>query len=424
MGAPQDVASIVNLTIEGVNEQIPEVLYTDTTLAGKFKNTKATRVSNRLYRIVQQIALAGGDVRAVNLDGGAIPTGSPAQYIAGGVTPTTLSTATNWTELAAMIGQKVAGVAIQNVVTKALSDMVKMMKNWQDIGLHTDGTGTLATLSGAPANKTVTLQPTLFGARNIEIGQTVDIVNPVGNVTRGSLTIANKTAYLGSAQTFTYSGADVLGAANNDIVRVGGLTDGVPKWLNGLRYLVNTSSAGELHGIPRTTPQVVANGFDMGGSSITRSAIQLLLSQRRARIDDSGMDFFWYTHDTQKQAIKEIGYDLQYVPLQGGKAASFDPFFDPEGIMIEGKPIAIGRHADQQAWYLVTQESFGWVKFGDPFFPMVNGSKAWNTYNNNGSANFQFVTAYVNPCQVFLNNAAAQGVITTCGSPAGFLSGN
>lgn len=423
MGAPQDVTSIINLTIEGVDPEIAKVLITDDSLAGKFKNSKATRVSNRLYRIVMQIARAGGDSRAVNLDGGALPTGSPAKWIAGGVTPTTISTATNWTQLTAMIGHKVDGVAIQNVVTDALADLTEMMRNWQDIGLHTDGTGTLGTLNGAPANKTVTMQPTLFGARNIEIGQTVDIVNPTGNVTRGSLTVDNKTAYLGSAQTFTYVGADVGGAANADIVRYGGLTDGVPKWLNGLRYLVNISTQGELHGIPRTTPQVVANGFDMGGAPITRSAIQLLLSQRRARIKVKGMDFSWYTHDSQKQSLKEIGYDLQYIPMQGGKAQSFDPFFDPEGILIEGKQIATGQHADQQAWYLLTYDSFGWVKFGEPFFPMVNGSKTWNTYNNGGTANLQYVSAYINPCQTYLNNAAAQGVITTCGVPAGHLLG-
>lgn len=424
MSAPQDLASIVNLTVEGIDPMIPQLLVTGKTLAMKLSNTKATKVSNRLYRIVMQIALAGGDGQLVNPDGGPMQLGSPAQWIAGGVTPTYISTGVNWTELTAMIGQKVDGVAIQNVVSKGLTDIVKMNKNWQDIGLHTDGTGTLATLQSVPSGKTVTLTPTLFGARNVEIGQSVDIVNPAGNVKRGSLTVANKTAYLGSAQTFTYTGADVLGATTNDIVRFGGLTDGVPKWVNGLRYLINISSVGELHGIPRTTPQVVANGFDMAGSAITRSAIQLLISQRRARVDDETSDnYFWYTHDTQKQSYKEIGYDLTYLPMQGGKLASFDPFFDNENISIEGKPMAIGNHADQQALYLITPESIGWVKFGDPWFPEVNGSRAWNTYNNSGTANFQKVTNFVNPCQAYLNNAPAQGVITGLGTPAGFLSG-
>src|SRR6185312_15974068 len=116
MATTMDVAQIANLTLEGVEEEIPKLVITDKTLAGQFKNSKAKRVSNRLYRIVMQIALAGGDSRAVALDGGALPLGSAPKWIAGGLTPTVVSVATNWTELAAMVGEKVEGVAIQNVV--------------------------------------------------------------------------------------------------------------------------------------------------------------------------------------------------------------------------------------------------------------------------------------------------------------------
>ena len=188
-----DVFQMLNLTLEGVQEQIPAVLITADTLASRFTNTRATRVSNRLFRIVEKIAMAGGDSRYVNPDGGAAPLGSAPQWIAGGVTPTGISVATNWTEEVALIGEKVAGVAIANVVNEALADLTEMHKNWLDIGLHTDGTGNLATLAAAPANGTATLNTMPFGARNIEIGQTVDIVNPAGNVTRGSLTLQNKS---------------------------------------------------------------------------------------------------------------------------------------------------------------------------------------------------------------------------------------
>ena len=418
----QDVASIANLTLESVTDQIPENLITSDSLASQFTNTRSKRVSNRLFRIVQQIALAAADSRYVPLDGGALPRGSAAKWLAGGVTPTVISTATSWTELTALVGVKVDEVAIQNVVTKNLASITEMMKNWEDIGLHTDGTGTLATLSGAPSGKVVALSPTPFGARNIEIGQTVDIVNPTGNVTRGSLTVDNKNAFLGSQQTFSYVGNDVAGATTSDIVRYGGLTDGVPKWLNGLKYLVSYSTAGELHGIPRSTPQVVANGFDMGGSLITRSALMLLLSQRRARIDEKKIPKdFWYTHDTQIQAYKEIGYTLQRIDLDGGKAAGFDPFFR-DGVSIEGKKIAWGQHADQQSWYLLAPSSIGRVKFSEPYFPTVNGSRVWNTYNQNGTANLEYVSAYLNPIQYFTDLAPANGVVTGCGGPSGFIS--
>jgi hypothetical protein len=383
---------------------------------------------------VQQIALAGGDSRAVQPDGGALPLGSFSQYIAGGVTPVSLSTAMNWTELMAMVGVKVDGVAIQNAITKGLGDLTTMMKNWEDIGLHTDGTGTLGSLSVVPPNaNTVNMAATLFGARNVEIGQTVDICSPStaapANVTRCSLTIANKGALLGAQQYFTTIQNALLGTtgngnpAANDLVRYGGLTDGVPKWLNGLRYLISYATTGELHGVPRSTPQVVANGFDLGGSAITRSAIQLLLSQRRARIKEEtvGTDF-WYTHDSQVNSLKEIGYDIEFIPLTGGEAEGFDPFFRGAPT-IEGKPIKWGQHADQQAWYLIAPKAIGRVMFKEPYFPLVNGSRVYNTYNAAGTPNLQYASAYLNFEQFFTDLAPAHGVITTAGTPAGTLQG-
>lgn len=419
-----DVSSIINLTLERVSDIIPENLITSDQLASQFKSGRAERVSNRLYRIVQQIALAGGDSRSVQPDGGALPLGSFSQYIAGGVTPVSLSTAMNWTELMALVGVKVENVAIQNAIAKGLGDLTTMMRNWEDIGLHTDGTGTLATVSSVPSANQININATPFGARNLEIGQTADFVNPTGNVTRTSLTIGNKNAFLGAQQYITTQQiANASGIVANDIVRYGGLTDGVPTWVNGLRYLISYSSVGNLHGIPRTTPQVVANGFDMGGSAITRSAIQLLLSQRRARIKEEsvGMDF-WYTHDSQINSYKEIGYDLQYIPMAGGVAEGFDPFFRGAP-MVEGKPIKWGQHADQQAWYLIAPKSIGRVMFKEPYFPLVNGSRVYNTYNAGGTPNLQYASAYLNFEQFFTDLASAHGVITGCGVPAGSLQG-
>lgn len=414
-----DILQMANLTLEGVSDEIPKVLITDKSLASRFTNTRATRVSNRLFRVLEQIARAGGDSRFVPPDGGPLPLGSAPQWIAGGVTPTGISVATNWTELAAMVGEKVAGVSVANVVNDALADITVMMQNWLDIGLHTDGTGNLATLSAAPAAGVANLSTMPFGGRNIELGQSVDIVNPTGNVTRGSLTVANKNAFIGSQQSFNYNGNAPIGSATNDIVRYGGLTDGTPKWINGLRYLVSYSINGELHGIPRSTPQVVANGFDMGGSPITRSAIMLLKLQRNARIsEEATRGTFWYTHETQILSLKEIGYDMEYIPLQGGKADGFDPFFRG-AVTLEGELIQKGQHADQQAWYMLVPDAFGRVKFSDPYWAQVFGQRIYNTYNSSGTPNLQYASCFLNFLQYYLDNSAAQGVITGAGVVAG-----
>jgi hypothetical protein len=77
-----DILQMANLTLEGVSDVIPKVLITDKSLAGRFTNTRATRVSNRLFRVLEQIARAGGDSRFVPPDGGPLPLGSAPQWIA------------------------------------------------------------------------------------------------------------------------------------------------------------------------------------------------------------------------------------------------------------------------------------------------------------------------------------------------------
>jgi hypothetical protein len=419
-----DVFQMLNLTLERVTARIPKVLITSKALASRFTNQRADRVSNRLFRIVEKIANAGGDSRYVNPDGGAAPLGSAPSWIAGGVTPTGISVSTNWTEEVALIGQKVEQVAIANVVSEALADLTVMHKNWLDIGLHTDGTGNLATLSAAPAGGVANVNTMPFGARNIEIGQNPDIVNPANNTSRGSLTITNKTAFMGSQNSFQYAGNAPAGSTTNDIVRYGGLTDGTPVWINGLRALISYSATGNLHGIPRaTTPQVVSNGFDMGNNPITRSAIMLLKLQRNARISEEDVKgTFWYTHETQINSLKEIGYDMEFIPLSGGKAEGFDPFFRG-AVTLEGEMIVKGQHADQQAWYMIVPDAFGWVKFADPYWLQFFGSRVYNTYNSGGTPNLQYASCMVDFSQCYLDNAAAQGVITGCGVPAGSAFG-
>ena len=61
------LSSLINLTLERVSDQINENLIPSDTLISQFKSGRAERVSNRLFRIVQQIALAGGDSRSMSL---------------------------------------------------------------------------------------------------------------------------------------------------------------------------------------------------------------------------------------------------------------------------------------------------------------------------------------------------------------------
>lgn len=422
-----NIADMASLLIEGITPQIPKLWLTDDQLATHFNNGRAQKVSNRAFRIIEQVALPG-DSQALPLDGGTLPQGSSPTWLQGAVTPTVISLSTNWTELVAIMSDEAnnnSKIAVENAVATAVDGLVEMHKQWVDALLQTDGIGTLGTVSSvSAATKTVTLNATPFGARLVQVAQNADVVNSATNVKRGTYTIANRFQFIGSSQQFTYSSADVAGVGANDLIRYGGLTDGAPIGLNGLKYMVSTSTAGNLHGIPRTNPFTVASGFDNGAAQITLPALALAKIQRQNRLNKKAlMGSFWFTHDSQEESYKELGYDRQQYQVNG-KAGPLDLFFQG-AITVDGVPIVTSPNADQTSWYLLQPDGFGRVKFKDPYWAMVNGSKVYNFYNGQtGTPMLQYGSTYINPCQFYCDNAVSQAVISNCGAPAGHISGS
>ena len=353
-----------------------------------------------------------------------MPVGSDPDWLTGAVTPTVISVSTNWTELVAIESEAGEQISVENAVAVAVDGVVEMLKQWTDALLQTDGLGTIGTVqSVSTATKTYTLNPTPFGARLVQRKQNADIVNPATNVKRGTLTIQDRYQIIGTQQQFTYSSADVPGAQAADIVRYGGLTDGAPVGLNGLKYMVSTSNVGNLHGIPRSSPFTIANGFDNGGSPITIPALALAKIQRQNRLNKKALKgSFWFTHDSQEEGYKELGYDRQVYPVNGD-AKGLDLFFQGN-ITIDGTPIVTSPNADQTAWYLLQPDGFGRVKFKDPYWAMVNGQKVYNFYNGQtGTPMLQMGSTYINPFQVYCDNAIAQAVVSNVGTPAGHIFG-
>jgi hypothetical protein len=422
-----DIFSTANLYIEGVDPLIDKLWLTDDELYAQLNNGRAEQVSPRAFRIVMEDALPG-DSRYMNLDGDVVPAGSSPDWLAGAVTPSCIASSTNWTELVTLVGGAVDNkVSIENAVARALDGLVNMEKQWTDALLQTDGMGTLGTVSSvSAATKTYTLNVTPFGARLVQQGQTVDVVNPATNIKRGSITIQNRFQFIGSQQNIVYNTADVPGAAANDILRYGGLTDGAPIGVNGLRYMVSTSSAAgtNLHGIPRSNPYTQASGFDNGNSQITLPALQLGMTIRNNRLNQKALKgSFFYTHDAQIDSYKELGYDRQYYPVMG-EAKGLDLFFQGS-ITVDGIPIKRGVNADQASWFLLQPDSFGRVKFADPYWLMINGQRVYSYMDpNTGRPTTQLASTHVNPLNFYISNAVAQLVISDCASPAGYVYGS
>lgn len=420
-----NAASTANLYIEAISPRIPKLWLTDKMLYTHLNNGRAQQVSPRAFRLVMEDALPG-DSRFMNLDGDVVPAGSSPDWLAGAVTPSVIASSTNWTELIELVGAKADDkVSIENAVARALNGLIEMEKQWTDALLQTDGQGTLATVSAVNAGtKTYTLNATPFGARLIQQGQTVDIVNAATNIKRGSLTIQNRFQLIGSQQQFIYNTADVAGAAATDICRYGNLTDGAPIGINGLKYMVSTSTQGNLHGIPRSNPFTNASGFDNGGNLITLPALALAKIIRQNRLSEEALTgSLWYTHDSQIEAYKELGYDRQMYVVNG-KAGSLDLFFSGS-ITVDGLPAKAGKNADQAAWFLLQPDGFGRVKFADPYWLLINGQKVYNYMDpNTGRPTTQLASTHVNPVQFYCDNPVAQAVISNCGAPAGHVFGS
>lgn len=419
-----DMASVL---IEGVTKHIPNLWLTDDTLAAQFNNTRSDLVGDRAFRIIAQSSIPG-DSGYVSLDGGVLPDGSDIGLLSGSVIPTVIAGATNWTELVNIQSEAGDKVAVMNVVTRAVNGVVEMAKQMTDALLQTDNKGGMGIIDTAGVNtgtKTITLNATSsFGARLLQEGQTVDIVDPATDISRGTIKIKNRFQFLGGQQQVTYAGANVAGATDADIIRYTGLTDGAPQAINGLKGMVNLSTTGNLHGIPKSNPYVQANGFDNGGAQITVPALALAKWQRMQRLSGAALKgSFWWTHFSQYESYRELGYDKQTIPLADGKAKGMDLFFSG-AVTIDGDPVKYSPNAAQDIWYLLQANGFGRVKYKDAYWVKINNQKIYNYYDaSTGRPKLKYGSTYVIPTQFYCDTVPAQAVITNNASPAGHRYG-
>jgi hypothetical protein len=303
-----------------------------------------------------------------------------------------------------------------------------MAKQMTDALLQTDNKGTMATVASGgvdAVNNTYTLEPLSFGARIVQEGQTVDVVDPTTDISRGSIKIKNRFHFLGGNQQITYAGADVAGATSADLIRYTGLTDGAPQSLNGLKGMVNLLTVGNHHGVAKTNPYVQANGFDNGAAPITVPALALAKWQRMQRLNGQMLaGSFWWTHFSQYESYRELGYDKQTLPLSDGKAKGLDLFFSG-AVTIDGDPVKYSPNAAQDIWYLLVSNGFGRVKYKDPYWARVFGQKIYNFMDSaTGRPKLKYGSTYIIPTQFYCDAVPAQSVITNCGLPAGHKYGS
>lgn len=420
--AGMSATDIASLELEGVQEIINDLTLDDKQLDTYFNNNRAEKVGTIAFRIVMKWAKPG-HFQMGSLDGATLPTGPGTKWQKGAVTPQVIMIPTGWTKLVELAGKKAPQVAITNVVDEVMNDVTEQLGNVREVLLQTDGKGTLGTVSSVDtANNIVTMSGTPFGSRLLQAGLTVDCVDPATDLKRGSWTLDYNFNFLGAAQTFGYTGADVGGATANDLVRVQGVTDGAPVGIYGLAYFISTSTSGSTLGITRASaPFMVSNGYNNGGSPITLPILRLIINQVKTRLGKRGLKGqFFHTNPSQIASYEELGFQLTMIPLGDGKAKGLDLLFSGEK-SVDGFPIVENVRADQTAWHFIQPKAFGKVMYGDgPFwydtgigkvYPIIDGTT--------GTPKTAFGATMVDPRQYFCDNLVGQAVISQCGVPVG-----
>lgn len=414
-----NAAAIAAIQLENVQEMVPELFNDETTLDGMISdNGRAQRVGSTAYRIPMKYARPG-DYKMGDLDGGTLPTGGGSKWDKGTVSPVVVMLPVGWTKLVELIGQKADKVAITNVVNETLADAADQMKKIRDIALNTDGTGKIGVVSAVDTTNNIITMDGGFGARLVQPDQTVGIWN--GTALRGTFANVDRVFNtLGGTQSFHYAGADVAGAADNDIVRVNGLTDGAPSYVFGLPYFINNSTTGTLLGITKANaPYVVSNAYDLGGAQISLPALRLLINQVSSRLGKKGLkDQFFHTHPSQVAAYEELGFERQEVE-SNGSFGPLDLMF--ENFKVAGYKVMSNNNADQTRWDFVSPKSFGKVQYADgPFWYETAGGKIYPIYDTStGAPTTSFGATLISATQYFCDNMLANGCITTAKVPSG-----
>lgn len=409
------------IQLEAVSPELPVLVEKEAALDGRISDGgKSQMVSARNYRIGMQTSLPGASAM-LGLDGGDFPRGGEPGFDVGTVTPLAHCVPLEFTELARLTGSG-GSVSVVDVISRSISQCMDTLKRNRDCFLQTDGTGKLATVlstyAGGGANP-ITLAASPFGSRLLGVGQKVGIFN--GNALRGSCTILAKGDSIGGTQSITVD-AVPAGTVAGDFIRVDGVANGAPVFLNGIPVFVSTSTAGAVLGINRSNPYVVAQGFNAGSSSFTFPMFRLAKNQILHKLGPEALSgLVVHLAPAQKAVFENLGFQLQTMPLNNGKpGGDFDPFLSIK--TLDGHEIIQNIHADVTRVDLLNLSAWGKVKWGKgTFWYEVEGlGRMFPIPGTNGGWSSGVACFLVDCIQYYVNNMVSQGGLTSLAIPTGY----
>lgn len=418
----------LSITLEQVARHIPFLVEEDNTLDKLIQdNGRAEMVSNRAYRIPFETALPGS-FAAVNLDSAsaAFPAGGSSEWQYGSLSPVAACVPIEWTKLAELVDKE--PVAVVNAVDHQLAKAIKRLKQARDMNLCAgDGTGKLATVT-AVNGSTLTLDNTTYGARLLVKNQFIQVFNgsalrPSGNSYGDSAKITGITKQLGGSQTITLDTVPA-GTSAGDVIRVDGVANGGPVFIDGIESYMSNSGTGTTLGQDRSVATwLKANGVTAGGAQVTLPLLRLPINQIKQSLGEQAVkpgSLAIHTHDAQIAAYEELGEQLQTIPLSGGEAGNLDLLFRGKK-SVDGHGIVPNIHASVQRWDYLLIKAWGKVQHGKPpFWFTQDGIKVFPVYGSNGSPTAAARSFLVDTTNYYVDNFPAQASIYDAKVPAGY----
>jgi hypothetical protein len=425
---PLTAQQALPLMLEKVAPNIAEAIEATGILA-KYIGTggSAERVSLRSFRARLLTALASNP-QQIGLDSGALPAGIGNKWDQMLMQPVSWCLGVQYSQLAQLTSDG-EGVATDNAVAKTIADVARQATRSRDIFLQSGGStgdGSLGSIDSTSGANFINLRSVTTstidgrGARLMLEQQTAQVMSPA-YVLRGTMTIQQVFKKLGSTQQIMVD-AIPPGTVAGDLIIVGGATPGAPAFINGIQVFVNTSTLGNLYGISRALPYVIANGINLSNTAqVTKPVFRIAENQIIQALGPEGLkDQFYHTHPTQVQALEELAFGDSYVPLEGGKAGAYDPMF--ASFTINGRKVLMNPHADMTRWDLLLKSTWNTIRWGPGMFWLKTrtGQMVFPVMDpTTGLPTVQEVMYYVLAEQFYSANPIAQGGVTGAKAPTG-----
>jgi hypothetical protein len=308
--------------LQVVNKDVMLSENLDRTADNLFSQAPAEDMGLQQYRHPIQTEV-GGLVGFYQPDGGTYFQGQANQVDQFIVAPQPILCVISATELARRIAQGGRDVTVDNWISKMISKVKDKTAHTRNAYLQGYNNGTLATVGSTYSSGTVVpLVTPSFGGRLLDRLAQYQITDASSNVI-GTVNVidVNKNS-VGGTDTVTIDVAPGGLAANYLFIPIG-LATGNPISVNGLQYIISTSTSLEYCGVSRANSYVQSPGFNANSAFLTLGTVEAFMTRM---IQALGTERFaerkgnvWYTHPAQRMSASILGFAKTLFMAADGK---------------------------------------------------------------------------------------------------------